>query len=59
MPITIKTKEEINALREGGKRLASVLAQVAAAVTPGVSAFELDLLAERLILESGGTPAFK
>lgn len=59
MPITIKTKEEINTLREGGRHLALVLEQVTAAVAPGVSTFELDALAERLIVESGGTPAFK
>lgn len=59
MAITIKTKEEINTLREGGKRLALVLDQVAKAVAPGVSTFELDALAERLIIESGGTPSFK
>lgn len=59
MAITIKTKEEIETLREGGKLLALVLEKVAAAIAPGVSTFELDALAERLIVESGGTPSFK
>lgn len=59
MAITIKTKEEIDILREGGKRLALVLRKVAAAAAPGISTFELDALAERLILESSGIPAFK
>lgn len=59
MAITIKTKEEIDTLTEGGKILALVLARVAAAVAPGVLAFELDMLAERLIVEAGGTPSFK
>ncbi|MBI4225409.1 MAG: type I methionyl aminopeptidase [Candidatus Sungbacteria bacterium] len=59
MSITLKTKEEIDILREGGKLLALVLEQVAAAVAPGVSTWELDALAERLIVESGGIPSFK
>lgn len=59
MSITIKSKEEIGTLREGGKRLALILNRVAATVKPGVSTFELDARAERLILESGGTPSFK
>lgn len=59
MAITIKTKEEIDTLREGGKRLALILDRIAAAVAPGISTFELDALAERLIVESGGIPSFK
>ncbi|MBI3442833.1 MAG: type I methionyl aminopeptidase [Candidatus Sungbacteria bacterium] len=59
MAITIKTKEEIDTLAEGGRRLALVLKRVAAAAAPGVSAFELDTLAERLIIGSGGVPSFK
>lgn len=59
MPITIKTKEEIEILREGGKRLAEILEKVAAEARPGVSTKELDSIAEMLIFESGGTPSFK
>ncbi len=54
-----KTKEEIELLRESGKRLATVLQAVKAAVRPGVTTKELDLLAERLIREGGDTPPFK
>ncbi|KKU06289.1 MAG: Methionine aminopeptidase [Parcubacteria group bacterium GW2011_GWA2_45_30] len=57
--ITIKTKEEIEILREGGKYLAEILQKVVAAVKPGVSTLELDGLAEGLILDCGGKPAFK
>jgi len=46
-------------LREGGRRLGAILAQVAAAVAPGVSLRELDALAERLVASHGGAPAFK
>ncbi len=59
MNIIIKTKEEIDILREGGKRLATILAKVAQAVKPGVSAYDLDALAEQLIREGGDEPAFK
>ncbi|QQG45043.1 MAG: type I methionyl aminopeptidase [Candidatus Sungiibacteriota bacterium] len=57
--ITIKTSEEIKTLREGGRRLAEILQRVVANVKQGISTFELDRLAESLILASGGAPAFK
>lgn len=53
-----KSAEEIALLAEGGKRLSSVLTQVAGAVKPGVSTRELDEMAERLIKDGGDTPAF-
>ncbi len=56
--VTIKTKEEIEILREGGKRLARILAAVAAEAKAGVSADVLDKLAEKLIRDGGDTPAF-
>ncbi len=59
MAVTIKTKEEIDLIREGGKLLAGILEQVAAVAKSGVSTLELDMLAESLILQSGGTPSFK
>ncbi len=57
--IRIKTKKEIEILREGGKKLALVLGAVAKEVKPGVATIELDQLAEKLIKESGGRPSFK
>jgi methionyl aminopeptidase len=56
--ITIKTKEEIAILREGGTRHAEILQRVTAAVVPGVSTRELDSLALKLVKEKGDTPAF-
>src|SRR3990167_1912813 len=56
--IIIKTKEEIEILREGGKRLATVLHKVKEKVLPGVSTKELDVYAEKLIREMGDEPAF-
>ncbi|MDO8622565.1 MAG: type I methionyl aminopeptidase [bacterium] len=54
-----RADDDRKTLREGGRKLGEILAQVAAAVVPGVTIHELDHLAERLIVESGGRPAFK
>ena len=51
--------KEIEILRAGGKILAEVLALVAKQVKPGVSAQDLDDLAESEIRKRGGLPAFK
>lgn len=56
--IIIKTKEEIEILREGGKRLATVLYKVKEKVKPGISTWELDKYAYGLIKEIGDEPAF-
>ncbi len=56
--ITIKSKQEIAILREGGRRLAVILRAVADAVAPGVSAGSLNELAEKLVAEGGDIPAF-
>lgn len=58
MARTIKTKEEIEILREGGRRLAEVLESVSKLIRPGVSALELDRFAQDKIKELGDTPAF-
>lgn len=54
-----KTADELERLRESGKRLASVLTTVIQAVAPGVSTQELDQIAEREIRAAGGIPIFK
>ena len=56
--IIIKTPEEIKILREGGRRLATVLYKVRDMVAPGVSTYELDKYAEKLIRDMGDKPAF-
>lgn len=58
MAVIIKTLDEIEKLREGGKRLAQILQLVSEKVAPGVTAFELDQYAEQLIREGGDEPAF-
>lgn len=56
--IRIKTKEDIEKLREGGKRHAEILRKVSEIVAPGVTTKELDEYAHRLIVEGGDKPAF-
>jgi len=58
MVVIIKTKEQIEIIREGGKILAEVLRKVAKKVAPGISTYELDKYAYDLIKEKGGVPAF-
>ncbi len=56
--IIIKTPEEIEILREGGKRLATVLYKLKDKVAVGISTKELDDYAFKLIKELGDEPAF-
>lgn len=55
----LKSLAEIEKIKEGGAILSTVLERVADAIRPGVSTKELDVIAERAILEAGGRPAFK
>ncbi len=57
--IDIKTPDEIEKMRIGGKILGDVLGEVCKAVRPGITEIELDALAERLIREKGGEPGFQ
>lgn len=56
--IIIKNEKQIEILREGGKRLASVLRTVAQNVRPGISTAELDKIAYDEIKKLGDEPAF-
>ncbi len=51
--------QEIEKLRKSGQILAQTLKLVASRVKPGVSAFDLNELAEAEILKAGARPAFK
>jgi len=46
-------------MREGGKILASVMEELGNNVAVGKNTMEIDVLAEKLIREAGGTPVFK
>src|SRR3990167_5106077 len=56
--IRLKSERDIERLAEGGKILANVLDQIAAAAVAGVETRELDRLARRLIAEANCRPAF-
>ncbi|MCX6716157.1 MAG: type I methionyl aminopeptidase [Candidatus Taylorbacteria bacterium] len=56
--ITIKTKKDIAVLREGGRRHAEIIRELAKMVRPGITAAELNRRAEELILAGGDTAAF-
>ncbi|MEK7213580.1 MAG: type I methionyl aminopeptidase [Patescibacteria group bacterium] len=56
--IKIKTKEDIQILREGGRRHAEILEKLKSMVRPGMSSKALNEEAHRMITEKGDTPAF-
>ena len=56
--IKIKTKEEIEILREGGRRLAEIMEEVSREVKPGTSSVGLNNLAEKMAVQGGDKPAF-
>jgi methionyl aminopeptidase len=58
MSVIIKSPKEIEIIRQGGKILAKVLSQTAKLIKPGISTYELDQYAKKLILQNGGTPSF-
>ncbi len=55
----IKTPEELENLRQSGKILSAALQLAASHAKPGVSAAELDKLAEDYIRNAGAVPSFK
>lgn len=57
--ITIKKDKEIELLRQGGKILARILKQLLAEVKPGATTGHLEQMADFLIKQVGGRPAFK
>lgn len=56
--ITIKTKKDVAILREGGRRHAFIMRELANMVGPGVTAAGLNRRAEELIVEGGDRAAF-
>ena len=58
-PIVIKNPPEIDLMREAGRINALVLMEVGKMIRPGIATEELDAVAEELIRENGGKPAFK
>ncbi len=59
MAITIKTKEEIEILKKGGKILTDILREISEIAKPGVSTGFLNKRAKELVLSYGAKPAFE
>jgi len=57
--IVRKSESELEIMREAGRVSARALRMVGDAVKPGISTAALDEIAETVIREAGGTPAFK
>lgn len=57
--ISVRSPEEIVRLRAAGRVVAEVLAELRAAVAPGITTLELDRLAEEGARRRGADPAFK
>ncbi len=55
----LKTSEQQQLIIEGGKIIGEILEKLGKMVKPGVSAFEIDEMAEKMIIKAGGLPAFK
>src|SRR3989304_10046169 len=58
-PISIKTEEEMEKMRKGGEARARVKGTLKKSVKPGVSADEVEKLANELIVKEGGKASFK
>ena len=57
--ITIKTKKEIEIMREGGQILAWVMRELEKLTAPGIITRDLNRAAENLILKHNAKPSFK
>jgi methionyl aminopeptidase len=57
--IICRSAAELERMREAGRLVGEVLAELSAAVAPGVSTADLDVLADKRIRQAGAVPAFK
>ena len=58
-PITLKTPEEIEILRQAGKKLSLILKALSRSLKSGITTEQVDAIAEKLIASHGAQPAFK
>lgn len=58
MPVSIKTSRELEWMRESGRRLEMVHDEMAKAIRPGISTWEINKIGEAKIRSLGGTPNF-
>lgn len=59
MAIILRSRKEIERLRDSNRVVTRVMEKLRKAIRPGVSTLELDAMAERTIREAGAIPAFK
>ena len=57
--IHYRSEEEIDLIRESSLLVAKTHAEISALVKPGVTTLQLDTIAEEIIRDNGGVPAFK
>jgi len=57
--ILIKSNREIELMKEAGRIVALTHRLLKEALKPGISTYELDVLAEKIIRENNATPSFK
>src|SRR5688572_9303747 len=57
--IVRRSQAEIAKLRRANQLVGTVLGKLRAMVAPGVTTADIDAAAEAMVLEAGGTPAFK
>jgi methionyl aminopeptidase len=57
--IILKSRREIEKIRESGRIVAGAIEELKKRVSPGMMTMDLDRFAEDYVLKSGGTPAFK
>ena len=57
--ITIKSKKEIECMREACKVVANVYNELEKNIRPGMTTWELDQIAEKIMIKYGGIPAEK
>src|SRR5215469_9336056 len=57
--IQVKTRAQLDLMREAGLVVARTLSLLAATAEPGVTTADLDAIAEQQIASAGATPSFK
>lgn len=57
--IRLKTEEQIDRIRESCHLLYHTFEHLKKAITPGISTWDIDKIAEEYIVKNGGLPAFK
>ena len=57
--IHYKTEEEISLIRKSSLLVAKTHAEIAGMIEPGITTLEIDKVAEEVIRDNGGVPAFK